>query len=402
MIKKFFSLFLIILLFCACSVEPAKDLTESLTPKVPTPSEPPTEKFGSTQSDFAVELLKENFKKDNILISPLSVKTALAMTLNGADKETKSQMEALLGMTVEELNEDILKYTSSLKSDKHASLHLANSIWFKDSDFTVKNDFLQATVDYYNAGIFKEPFDDDTGKKINNWVKENTDNMIEKIIDRIDENTKMYLINALAFEAKWFEPYEEYQVNDGSFTAISGETQNVEMMSSSEETYLEDDLATGFIKPYQGNYDFVALLPKGDIESYVASLSGDRIANILKNKAYYTVRSKLPKFSLDYSAELSDSLIKMGMPDAFDSDKADFSKMSDHPLYIDQVLHKTHITVNESGTRAAAVTAVKMNDGAAPMEQEIKEVYLDRPFVYMIVDSTNNLPIFMGVLTEVK
>ena len=398
--KKLLSLLLTAIVFCGC-VPKANDLTKGYERQVSIPISQPAEVFNATQTDFAVNLIKQNFKKNNVLISPLSVKIALAMTLNGAENETKKQMENLLGMTCQELNEDILKYTSSLTSTKKAKFHIANSIWLRDYDFTVKDEFLQATVNYYGAGIFKEPFDNSTVKKINVWVKENTDGMIKEIIHGIEKDTIMYLINALAFDAEWLNIYEESDVRDGQFTSINKEKQKAEMMSSTEYSYLEDDFATGFIKGYHGNYAFVALLPKGDIESYIDSLNGNAIENILKTKENTAVHCKLPKFSLDYDVLLNDSLINMGMSDAFSKDNADFSKMSDYELYIDSVIHKTHITVDEKGTKAGAVTAVVMKNASMPMDKP-KEVILDRPFVYMIIDTTNNLPLFMGVLTEIK
>ncbi len=398
--KKLLSLLLIAIVFCGC-VPKANDLTKGYERQVSIPISQPTEVFNATQTDFAVNLIKQNFKNNNVLISPLSVKIALAMTLNGAENETKKQMENLLGMTCQELNEDILKYTSSLTSTKKAKFHIANSIWLRDYDFTVKDEFLQATVNYYGAGVFKESFDNSTVKKINGWVKENTDGMIKEIIDGIEKDTVMYLINALAFDAEWLNVYEKSDVREGQFTSISKEKQKAEMMSSTEYSYLEDDFATGFIKGYHGNYAFVALLPKGDIESYIASLNGNAIENILKTKESTTVRCKLPKFSLDYDVLLNDSLINMGMSDAFSKDNADFSKMSDYELYIDSVIHKTHITVDEKGTKAGAVTSIEMKNASMPIDKP-KEVILDRPFVYMIIDTTNNLPLFMGVLTEIK
>lgn len=401
--KKLLCLILVLILFVGCT-QKAENLAANYQSRISEITGTPSERFNLTQFEFGVEILKDNFKKENILISPLSIKLAMAMVYNGADSETQKQMESVLGLSPEELNTELNKYLSVLPSKENATLHIANSIWLKDEEgFLVKDEFLQTNADYYNAGVFKEPFDSQTVKKINGWVNDNTHKMIEKIIDRIDDPlTVMYLINALAFEAKWAEPYEKPDVRDGTFTALSGKEQTVKMMSSTEYTYLEDEHATGFIKRYEGgNYAFATLLPKGDIESYINYLNGENLLNIFENKSSETVICKMPKFSLDYSVTLNDSLISMGMPDAFNSNKADFSKISDTPLYINRVLHKTHITVDELGTKAGAVTAVEVNCGSAMMDKP-KEVILDRPFVYMIIDTTTNLPIFIGALTEVK
>ncbi len=398
--KKFLALFLVLILFCACAQEP-KDLTEGYTQNIENLTGTPSEKFKDAQYEFAVELLKENFKDENALFSPLSVKLALAMTLNGAGGETKAQMEEVLGLSTETLNEEIYKYVSSLSGDE---IQVANSIWINDDgEFIAKEDFLQANADYYGAGVFKETFNNSTVRKVNSWVKENTDGMIDNIVDESVKDSRMLLINALAFEAEWSDVYKKDQVSDGTFTSVSGEKQKVKMMSSTEYYYLEDASATGFMKKYRnGKYAFVALLPKNDIGEYIENLNGADIKNLIANQTKESVKCKLPKFSYDYSVTLNEALKNMGMPNAFDIHLADFSNLSQRQLYIDKVLHKTHIEVGEKGTKAGAATVVAMNDAAAEITVKPKEVILDRPFVYMIIDTQSNLPIFIGALTDVK
>ena len=398
--KKLLCLLLVTVLFVGCTPQ-AKNLAKNYQQKIENISGTPSEILVKTQFEFGAEILKQSFKNDNVLISPLSIKLALAMVFNGADNETKSQMASVLGLSPEELNVELYKYVSTLKNDK-TTLHIANSLWLKnDNNFIVKDEFLQTNVNYYNAGVFKENFDSKTAKKINGWVKENTKGMIDEIIDAIDPETVMYLINALAFEAEWLDVYEKSEVDDGTFTALSQEKQKVKMMSSTENTYIENDDMTGFIKHYKGNgFAFVAMLPKDDIESFISSLDGEKIQDFLENKRTNTVYCKMPKFKYDYDIKLNDILISMGMPDAFDIEKADFSGISQKPQYIGQVLHKTHITVDELGTKAGAVTAIA-NCGSA-MPTDPKKVVLDRPFAYMIIDTTTNLPIFMGTVTEIR
>ena len=398
--KKLLSLVLVLILFVACTPKP-QDLTENFQQKIGKITGTPSEILKLTQMEFGAEILKQSYKNDNTLISPLSIKLALAMIFNGADNETKSQMTSALGLSPEELNTELKKYVDSLPSGEKAKLHIANSLWLKSDNFSVKDEFLQTNVDYFNSDVFKESFDSKTVKKVNAWVKENTKNMIDKIIDRFDDpDIVMFLMSALAFEAEWADIYDKRDVTDGTFTAYSNEKQKVKMMSSTENIYLEDDFSTGFIKKYAGgNYAFVALLPKEDIDTLVASLNGENLTKLLNNKMTNTVHCKMPKFSYDFSITLNDILISMGMSDAFNKDKADFSKISETPLYISAGLHKTHITVDELGTKAGAVTAIA-NCGSA-MPTDPKEVVLDRPFLYMIIDTQTNLPIFMGVLTEI-
>ena len=179
------------------------------------------------------------------------------------------------------------------------------------------------------------------------------------------------------------------------------------MMYSEESQYLEDEHAAGFLKYYADRkYAFAALLPEEgmSVAEYVATLDGEKLRNILANPAQLQVNAAIPKYENEYSAELSDILQEMGMVDAFDMARADFSGIgssSEGNLYISRVLHKTFIAVDERGTKAGAATAVEMKRESAVMEDYIRTVYLDRPFVYLILDCESGIPVFMGIVTQI-
>lgn len=361
---------------------------------------------------FSVELFQNTVSADgNPLISPLSVLCALAMTVNGAKGETLAQMEDIFGIPVQELNEYLHAYMDILPSGDKYKVSLANSIWFKDDDrLKVEQDFLQNNADYYGASIYKTAFDNATLKDINGWVSNKTDGMIEDILDRIPDGAVMYLINALAFDAEWQNIYKENEVKDGIFTAESGQAKNVEMMYGSEYMYLDDGNATGFIKYYADRkYAFAALLPNEDVSvsDYIASLTGGGLLSTLRNAQSVPVNTAIPKFESKYSLEMSDMLIRMGMNDAFDADLADFTGLGvydngNQNIFINRVIHKTYIAVDEKGTKAGAATVVEMAAGSAAIEpEEIKTVCLDRPFVYLLIDCETNLPLFIGAVTDI-
>ena len=365
------------------------------------------------QLRLSVNLFKSMSKESenkNLLISPLSIELALAMTANGAKGQTKAEMEKLLGgdMTIEELNLYLNNYVSLLPSDDKYKLHIANSIWFRDEEnrLTVNEKFLEKNADFYGAQIFKKNFNDSqTVTDINDWVKTNTDGMIDKIVDGISGDTVMYLINALCFDAEWEKQYLLSDIAKRDFTNISDETKKVDMMHSEESYYIETENAKGFMKHYKDKkYSFVALLPnENDIYGYIDSLTPEYIESALnnvQNKGGYAV---MPKFSYEYELSMNGVLKSLGMPTAFDSEKADFTDMATSSrgnIFIGDVLHKTFIQVDELGTKAGAVTKVEMKDECAPMYEW--EITLDRPFVYMIIDNANNMPIFMGALIDVK
>ena len=365
-------------------------------------------------TDFAVRLFQSCMKRDeNTVISPLSVYSALAMTANGAEGETRTQMESVLGMTVAEMNAYLSDYRSNLPQGEKYKLSMANSIWFKeDPSFTVNQAFLQTGKDYFGADVYLKPFNDQTLKEINDWVKEKTDGMIPQILNELPDTTVMSLINALAFDAEWEDVYLESKVRDGTFTKEDGTQQTVEFMYGSErsknKSYLEDETAVGFVKKYNGGrYAFAAILPKEGISlsDYVASLDGESLYSLLSTRQKVKVFTLIPKFESEYGEDLAETLKNMGMPLAFDFLQADFDGLGSHsdgPLYIGRVLHKTFISVGERGTKAGAATVIDVPIGSAPPgpEPEPKEVYLDRPFLYLLIDCKNRVPIFMGTVTD--
>ncbi|MBQ2918404.1 MAG: serpin family protein [Bacteroidales bacterium] len=412
--KKMIALLLVLAMalgMTACSQVSANDLMKDVPAKA-VDVLPDMDAGAAAAADFGVRLFKTSMEEGkNTLISPLSVLYALAMTANGADGETLAQMEQVLGMDVDNLNSYMLAYLDLLPESKDYKMSLANSIWFKDDpNFAVEQSFLQTNADYYGAGAYKAAFDEGTRNDINNWVKEHTDGMIPEIIDEIPDEAIMYLVNALAFDAKWADEYEEHQIREDRFTMEDGTRQDVDMMHSKEYTYLEDDLATGFIKYYKDRrYAFVAMLPNEGVavSQYVDSLTGEHLRELLNNPQDLTVFASIPKFETEYGIEMSEVLQEMGMTDAFDWRVADFSRLGTYNvdgmnICIYRVLHKTFISVSEQGTRAGAATAVEMVAEGAMEIVEFKEVVLDRPFVYMLIDCETNLPFFIGTMMNVN
>ena len=380
-----------------------RDLTEGIS-KNESASKAPDDEFKAAASSFAAELFKDNYSKGKTtLVSPLSVLTALALVQNGAQGDTLAQLEqALGGLDRDTLNAYMRAYCDFLtESDE---LKIANSVW-TDSSAEAKRAFLQKAVDSYSAQIFSALLSSKkTVSSINSWVKKNTDGMIPKIIENADRDAVMMLINAVAFEAKWETPYTNDDIEKLEFNSYSGKSKKTEFMCSTESVYLSDSDAVGFMKPYKnGRFAFAALLPNEDvnIDDYIASLSGEKLMKIFSSaKKNEEVDVKMPKFKAEYSTQLIDTLKKMGIEDAFDRKSADFSSLIDKNdgAYIGTVMHKTFIEVDQEGTRAAAATLVGISKMSMPA---INPVCLNRPFVYMIVDTETTLPLFIGVQTEI-
>lgn len=363
---------------------------------------------GAQTYDFALDLLRLSTDGESVLVSPLSALGALAMAENGADGETLAQMERATGMGADELIGLLRAYGVPAEDDP---ISIANSVWLRDSNgLAVEDDFLAACGDRLGAQVFSAPFDDSTVADVNAWVSERTHEMIPQMLDQISGDAQVLLVNALAFEGGWEEPFDSELTSPDTFICEDGSEQDVTMMHSTEGGYLEGELATGFVKPYEGyDYAFVGLLPDEgvSVDELLASLDGSALEELLTPVAGAGAEIGLPQFTASHEAELGDALRALGVTDAFDPTLADFSRMGgtdDGSLFVSSVLQKTFVDVNERGTRAAATTVVTVGETAAGPGDPIEyhEVVLDRPFVYLIMDLRTDTPVFAGTVMGVE
>ncbi len=365
----------------------------------------PDQAFRDTQIAFALDLLKgsRDLTEGNLLLSPLSLSLCLSMAANGAAGETLAEMEAVLcgGMDIGTWNEYLYSYVNQLPSTSAVSFHLGNSLWYDtNAGIQPRESYLKTIAAYYDANVYALAFDDEALANMNAWAERETDGMIPQALSRLDQD--MYLFNALAFDGKWEEPYESDQVRDGTFTTATGQKQTVSMMSSEEKWYLESDSATGFMKDYEGgDYRFVAILPEEDLtlDQYLDQLTAQDLLKLLDSAKATVVEATMPQFTSTATLELNQVLADLGMATAFSEEAADFSPMAEAlgNLYLSRVVHGTYIDVNVQGTKAAAFTF----NGFAVQTMAYPVVVLDRPFLYMIVDTQTNLPIFIGTVTQI-
>ncbi len=378
-----------------------------------------SDEFRDAAANFAFELLKESnkaeYEGDSLLVSPLSVMLALSMTANGAESETLKQFEDVLGgkMDIDSLNAQLFNYTSSLTSTDKAKFNLANAVWLtSDPSFSVNRHFISRIENTFDADIVAADMTNPaTVDEINSWVKKETFDMIDKIIDEgsLDGQTIMVLLNAIAFDAQWQNEISDKSCFEDYFNGTDGK-KAVTFMRTPGNRYLEGNNEIGFIKNYAGgDYAFLALLPDEgiDINDYVASLSGKEFLKICEKDFgdLYEVNTVIPHFSFDCSLSMAGVLGKMGIKDAFSPFTADLSGMGESAigaLHISEVLHKTHIELDNKGTKAAAVTGVVVKATGMSASVTVKNVVLDRPFVYAIIDTQTGLPIFLGVCENIS
>jgi serine protease inhibitor len=345
----------------------------------------------------------------NIMVSPVSVFLALAMTVNGADGETKEAMMDVLadnGLSVEQVNKLCRNYITLLtKSGGKTNVSIANSIWFADN-FRPYQPFLQTNADFFKAGASKLDFSDKKSKDIiNTWVKEKTHGLIKEIIDKISPSTVMFLINTVYFKSDWQTPFAKAETRKQIFHAPSGDVETEFMHRTDKMSYFTGDGVKGVALPYDDvQFSYFAFLPedktsprqwlaKQDKDTLIATISG-----LMAQKANFTVDLTLPKYEAEYEDSLLNELTTLGMGIAFDPSGADFSLLNEqrsHGLYISEVKHKTFIRVDEKGTEAAAATSVAIDESAILADVQL---VFDRPFVYGIMDMKTGTPLFIGIL----
>lgn len=364
--------------------------------------------------DLSVQLFKNAASaKQNSMISPTSILLAMAMVENGAAGDTKKQMEKAFGMNISELNQWVRAWSAvqpQEDADTRSRMNIASAVWYNNRGaLTLNPDYQKTLREILQAQVKGGDFSQQTVKEINSWCSKNTYGMIDRIIEELSPAQQMVLLNAVAFEDQWSAQYEKSQVKKEYFTDQNGKKTKTDLMYSEEALYCQDDMATGFIKPYASGYQFVAILPnKGvSVAAYMKKLDGERFATFVNSGQDAIVHAVLPAFKSEYKTDaLVQIFRKMGMKDLFDASAADLSGMGDcsgQNLYVDEILHKTYIDVNREGTRAAAVTGVMVKAAALnPEPTQVYTVRLDRPFLYAIVDSYTGTPVFLGTMVSVE
>ncbi|NLJ44577.1 MAG: serpin family protein [Bacteroidales bacterium] len=384
---------------------------DEILPSEPVPISLTTDQTALIESgnEFAFDIFKniisgENEGK-NVMISPLSISSALSMTINGANGETREAMlEALRlkGITVDAVNKAYRDLTKALISvDKRVLISIANSVWTED-DFNVKKAFIDVLTQYYDAQ--SEAFDindPNAPARMNAWIENKTNGLIKDMIESLDDNTVMLLINAIYFKGKWASEFDRTKTENLPFYLTSGSV-NVPMMKQKSDFSVFE--GNGFVMaefPYgQGNFVMDVILPDQS-----SSLSGtmNLITDANFNGWISQMRKRetdvtFPKFKYGFKKKLKDVLSNMGMGIAF-TDAADFSNISEqYDLLINEVTHQSFIETDEEGTEAAAATVVEI--GLTSVGPTSFEFRMDRPFIFIIRETTTNSILFMGRVAD--
>ncbi len=361
-------------------------------------------------SKFSYEIFKRTVAFDsdeeNLMISPLSISMALAMTLNGAKEDTFDEMREALYLTdldIDDINNAFKSLTELLTTaDRSVTLKIANSIWYREG-LPVEEEFLSSVRDFFDARIEGLDFNDPAAPDIiNAWVEENTEGLIKEIIEEIEPHMVMYLINALYFKGDWLRPFDIDDTRRANFHLESGRTTQVDMMHQEGKfaLYFSEDVQMIEI-PYGDSLFSMTVLMPADPDMPITQFVDEKLsaANLNSWRSNMFVDSRditlqLPKFEFEYELEYNDILKAMGIRKAFDEWEANLKGIADvspQNLFIDEVKHKTFIRVDEEGTEAAAVTSIGIGITSMP-----PQMIVDRPFVFIIHERESGTNLFMG------
>jgi len=374
--------------------------------------------LSAANAAFAFDLYREmQGNPGNLFLSPYSVSAALAMTLAGARGETAAQMSDALHFDVgsDRLHQTFTELATALSlrsklpdqiEGEGFAFHVVNAMW-PQSGHPLLDAFVEALTVTYAAGLHELDFatnPEAARQTINGWVSERTKERIENLIPQgaIDTATRLVLTNAIYFNAPWREPFDPESTVVEPFTRLDGETLDVAMMHKTESLpYVKWDDGLAFEIPYNGNeLAMVVLVPDtGRFEAFDASLTAERFAGIVGSFASQRIALGMPQFEFDYASSLVSPLMALGVTDAFDGARADFSGITgQRDLAISDVLHKAFVSVDEAGTEAAAATAILFR--ATSMPAEPLEVTVDRPFLFVIRDRPTSSILFIGRVLE--
>ncbi len=356
---------------------------------------------------FALNLFHEVSGFDSRIISPMSVSYLMGMLANGADGQTREEILSTLGckgVSMKELNEF---YQAMLQKagrfDSQVTIDIANYIAL-NKQYSLKSSFADIMKTSYQAGIESLDFSSSaTTKHINNWCKEKTDGMIPSIIDKVDPSAVSYIMNAIYFNGTWKDKFDKSETKLESFQGYTRDIKRAQMMHRNGKLqYCDNETFSAVRIPYgRGAYNMTVLLPNQgkSISEMMNGMDAEQLTQLGRKMDNCVVDLKLPRFTTELNLGLNDIISKLGAPSMFTS-SANFSNFGDGNLFISKMLQKAKIEVSEEGTKAAAVTTAIMTMSAFhPEEPRHVEFHANRPFVYMITESSTGAILFMGQYT---
>ncbi len=372
-------------------------------------------RLAAATSRFSFKLYDQLVKRrtgGNTFVSPPSVMLALAMTYNGAGGTTRQAMARTLeieGMSLEEVNRAFADLKSALApDDPKVQLKIANSLWVRNG-FALNPAFVERNEQSYAAEIASLNFGDPAAPKtINSWVSKNTGGKIEKIVDQLNPDEVLFLINAIYFKGQWQVEFKKEDTKPDVFRLAGGQQKEVPMMAQSGKYfyYKGKDFQSVALPYGTGKVSMYIFLPdeQKSLDQFEKDLTSENWDTWMSSFQLTPGDLMLPRFKVEWESGLNETLKALGMAEAFDPARADFSQMAKtgpgNKLFISAVKHKSWCEVNEEGTVAAAVTSVVLGVTSVQVPREKFVMKVDRPFFFAIRDNRTGVVLFMGSVTN--
>lgn len=352
-----------------------------------------TESPSGSELGFSINLFRNAVKHsgadENITVSPYSAGVAISMLTEGADGQTKVELDNALN--------GCLFRNTDLGNNDSLIIDSANSVWL-DDDFSVRNSYVNHLSKEYDALVTTLRFSDpETVKAINNWCSENTEGMIDNILDELTPQDVMVLINALYFKAPWQNPFDPSSTSSAVFHGSEGEVTVPFMNQKLFCDYVEYEGNQMVRLPYKGDrYSMYILLPseKEGVQGLLPYITENGLKEVLSHMSQARIKLSVPKFRTETGLSLVKTLESMGVRSVFSS-AADLTGIAHGPLSVSDVIQKTVVDVDETGSEAAAVTAIRVRMTSARIDQD-PVMNVNRPFYYMIADMEHDRILFAG------
>lgn len=363
--------------------------------------------LSNNQLGFQLLSKLQKDKEENILISPFSLFIALSMVNNGADGETKKEIQKVLhtNLEIDQLNEqNKVLFDKVNKNNEEIRLGMANSIWLNEH-FHFQDTFAQNMKKYYKAEIEKINItSQETFKTINDWIKEKTNGKIEKIVERPldDKEIVSILINAIYFKGQWLKEFDANLTENRTFYLNNQSIKEIPYMQQQNKwLYFENELFQAVSLPYKdGNLSMKVIMPKEQtkLEDVMNNMTNENWEKWSKEFSVKEGTVLIPKFQMKYEVDLNEVLKQLGMKSAFEKG-ATFNKLikEKDSLWIDQIKQVSFIDVSEEGTEAAAATSVEVITETS-IENEPFYMEVNRPFFLAVVDEKIDIILFLGLI----
>ena len=375
-----------------------------LAEAVPPPPGPKEHAMADATAEFGWDLFgKLREKAGNLFYSPLSIETALAMTGGGAHGETLAEMNKVLHLPAgaQPAVGDLLRSLQAGPQAKY-ELSIANALWMQQG-LSFRQEFMADSQRNYEAALRVVDFaqSEKARQTINHWVEQQTKDKIKDLFaaGSLTADNRLVLTNAIYFKGKWAKPFEKSATRDEPFHVTSDKTVESSLMRRSGRIrYFAGDGVQAVELPYAGDrIAMLVILPAAgaELSPVEAKLTAKQLSGWVERLAYKPGEVLLPRFKTTDEFDLTKTLQDMGMRQAF-SPSADFSGMCAEPLMISKVIHKAFVETNEEGSEAAAATGVAMKPASVALPQEPFTFRADRPFLFVIRDTTTGTPLFVG------